>query len=91
MGSRNEVSNSYYNAHEVVEKGDARHNGPYLDDIRAKQEDSYRRQRQNQLSREEKKNADEPTESTDSQEATPESKEEEVSKVNEEQLGDFND
>lgn len=38
------VVNTYENAHEVI-KGDPRTDGPYLDDIRAAQEDAYREAR----------------------------------------------
>lgn len=43
------VSNSYENAHALVDKGDPRVNGPYLDDVRQAQEDEYRKKRMNEL------------------------------------------
>lgn len=40
---------AYENAHEV-EKGDPKTDGPYLDDLRAAQEEEYRRQRNHGVS-----------------------------------------
>lgn len=39
------VSESYYNAHEVI-KGDPAIDGPYLDDINAEREEIYRKNRE---------------------------------------------
>lgn len=49
MGNRAQRSDSYYGAHKLVSKGDPRHNGPYLDDIRAAAEKEYRKMRENAI------------------------------------------
>lgn len=43
-------SDSHANAHELVDKGDPRVNGPYLDDVRAMEEERYRQNRKDRLS-----------------------------------------
>lgn len=42
-------SNAHHNAHELVDKGDPKVNGPYLDDVRAKEEETYRKNRKSNL------------------------------------------
>lgn len=49
------VSNDYKNAHALVDKGDPRTNGPYLDDIRAEQEAEYRNRRMAELNKDDAK------------------------------------
>lgn len=48
-------SNSHHLAHELVDKGDPKVNGPYLDDVRAKEEELYRKNRKRNLSAADKK------------------------------------
>lgn len=42
-------SDSHHRAHELVDKGDPKVNGPYLDDVRAKEEETYRKNRKKSL------------------------------------------
>lgn len=48
-------SNSHDRAHELVDKGDPKVNGPYLDDVREKQEETYRKNRKTNLRAHDKK------------------------------------
>lgn len=51
------LNNKAENAHAVLDKGDPKVNGPWLDDVRAAQEESYRKARKNALKKPAKKAA----------------------------------
>lgn len=68
------VSNAYENSHEVL-KGDKRHDGPYLDDIRAEQEEAYRKARHDAINAAAKKSAKQEKEAAKQEEEVHPSKE----------------